>query len=120
MRHVANAVWLAFLCAMPHEQDERSRNCLPLSYQHEDAVPVLINSRGCVAGMMCIRICAVSTVYLRPRASADEGGSGMMGPAAMAFIQRAFPLFVAAWEVKARLEAAGVDSCQEVRPSTVR
>ena len=59
-------------------------------------------------------------LYRIPHAHAGEGGSGMMGPAAMAFIQRAFPLFVAAWEVKAQLEAAGVDSCQEVRPSTVR
>ena len=49
-----------------------------------------------------------------------EGQAGVMGPAAMAFIQRAFPLFVAPWEAKAKLEAAGVDSCQEVRPSTVR
>ena len=54
------------------------------------------------------------------RASAGEGQGHAMGPAAMAFIQRAFPLFVAPWEAKAKLEAAGVGSCQEVRPSTVR
>ena len=51
---------------------------------------------------------------------ASESVLGAMGPAAMAFIQRAFPIFVAPWSTKLALEAAGITSCQSVTPATVR
>ena len=69
---------------------------------------------------MATNTCCCKTCSKALHLVTGEGEASMMGPAAMAFIQRAFPLFVAPWEAKAKLEAAGVDSCQEVRPSTVR
>ena len=51
---------------------------------------------------------------------ASESVLGAIGAAAMAFIQRAFPIFVAPWSVKLALEAAGVPNCQAVTPATVR